>query len=137
MIGYEDGWIGEGLVLFPWPDALKRAQHAERILRGRFELTHEEIDDLDISYLGINTLGGSTAPDPSCELNEVGLRVAVRTRTQLAADAVRRECTHLWTMGPVGTSFGVPFRPRRVISLWPTLVPREFVNTTTRVEQMA
>lgn len=130
MIGYEDGWIGEGIVLFPWPDALERAQQAERILRGRFESTGVAIDELDISYLGVNTLGGTTAAMPECELNEVGLRVAARTRTRDAADAVRRECTHLWTMGPVGTAFGVPFRPRNVISLWPTLVPRATAKST-------
>jgi hypothetical protein len=136
IIGYEDGWIGEGLVLFPWPDALQRAQHAERILRGRFDRIGVEIDELEISYVGINTLGGTTAPEPLCDLNEVGIRVAVRTRTEFAADAVRRECTHLWTMGPVGTAFGVPFRPRRVISVWPTLVPRDFVKISTRVEDV-
>lgn len=137
MIGYEDGWIGEGLVLFPWPDALERAQYAERIIRGRFEATGVRIDELDISYVGANTLGGTTSPWPSGQMNEVGLRVAARTRSREDADAVRRECTHLWTMGPVGTAFGVPFKPRRVISLWPTLVPRDLVKTTTRVEVVA
>jgi hypothetical protein len=43
----------------------------------------------------------------------------------------------LWTMGPVGTAFGVPFRPRRVISLWPTLVPRDAVGTTVRLEEVS
>ena len=137
MIGYEDGWIGEGLVLFPWPDALERAKHAERILRGRFELTGVPIDELDISYVGINTLGGETAAPPPADLNEVGLRVAARTRSLEDADAVRRECTHLWTMGPVGTAFGVPFKPRRVISLWPTLVSRDTVHTSVRIEEVA
>jgi hypothetical protein len=133
MIGFEDGWIGEGLVLFPWPDALERARRGEEILRGRFRETGVEMDELDISYIGVNTLGGVTAPEPDGQLNEVGLRVAARTRTKDAADAVRRECTHLWTMGPVGTAFGVPFRPRPVISLWPTLVPRDVVRETASV----
>lgn len=137
MIGFEDGWIGEGLVLFPWPDALERAKRAEEIVRGRFAETGVEMDELDVTFLGVNTLGGTTSPEPSSELNEVGLRVAARTRTREAADAVRRECTHLWTMGPVGTSFGVPFRPRPVISLWPTLVPRDVVRETVSVVDIA
>jgi hypothetical protein len=138
MIGYEDGWIGEGIVLFPWPDALERARHAERILRGRFELTGVRIDELDISYIGINALGGTAElAAPAGEVNEIGLRVAARTRTREDADAVRRECTHLWTMGPVGTAFGVPFRPRRVISLWPTLVPRAVVRSRVDVAGVA
>ena len=137
MIGFEDGWIGEGLVLFPWPDPHERAQRAEEILRGRFRETGAEIEELDITYLGVNTLGGATSPEPTGEMNEVGLRVAARTRTRDAADAVRRECTHLWVMGPVGTAFGVPFRPRPVISLWPTLVPRDVVRETTSVVDIA
>ena len=128
-IGYDDGYIGEGLLLFPWPKALERAQRAEEVIRARFAKIGVAIDELDISYVGVNTLGGYTAPAASGELNEVGLRIAARTRTADDADAVRREGTHLWTLGPVGTAFGVPFKPRKVVSLWPTLVPRALVPT--------
>jgi hypothetical protein len=33
-------------------------------------------------------------------------------------------------------AFGVPLRPREVIALWPTLVPRDLVPTTVRVEEV-
>jgi hypothetical protein len=33
-------------------------------------------------------------------------------------------------MGPGGTSFGTPMKPRPVVSLWPTLIPRELVKQT-------
>ena len=39
--------------------------------------------------------------------------------------------THLWTMGPVGSSIGVPARVRPVVSLWPTLIPWEAVTPWT------
>jgi len=136
-IGYDDGYIGEGLLLFPWPKALERAQRAEEVIRARFAKIGVAIDELDISYVGVNTLGGYTAPAASGELNEVGLRIAARTRTADDADAVRRECTHLWTLGPVGTAFGVPFKPRKVVSLWPTLVPRELVATHLTMKEVS
>lgn len=137
QIGYEDGYIGEGLLLFPWPHALQRAQRAEEVIRARFAKIGVPIEELDISYVGVNTLGGHTAPPVTGEMNEVGLRVAARTRTAEDADAVRRECTHLWTLGPVGTAFGVPFKPRKVVSLWPTLVPRELVRTNLSIKEVS
>jgi hypothetical protein len=73
---------------------------------------------------------------PEMELNEVGLRIAAKVRTREQADLVRREATHLWTLGGVGTAFGVPFRPRPVVSLWPTLVPRDAVDIKVTIEEI-
>jgi len=64
------------------------------------------------------------------QCNEVGLRCAVRTRTAEEAEKVRRAGAHLWIMGPGGTSLGTPMKPRPVVSLWPTLIPRERVKQT-------
>ena len=58
---------------------------------------------------------------------------AVRTGTAEEADKVRRAGSHLWIMGPGGTSFGTPMKPRPVISLWPTLIPRSFVDQKTEI----
>ena len=35
-IGYRDGFIGEGLAFFPWPDALEKAKWADKWVRERF-----------------------------------------------------------------------------------------------------
>lgn len=73
-------------------------------------------------------LHGPAAPWPATdELNEVGLRVAVKTTTRDEAEKVRRACSQMWIMGPGGTSFGAPMKPRPTLALWPTLVPRELV----------
>jgi hypothetical protein len=133
LIGYQDGWIAEGLLLFSWPDALAKAHRSEDIVRKRLKLLGVEPEELRFDYLGINTLHGSTAPLPSGELNEVGLRLAAKCRTQAEADVVRREATHLWTLGGAGTAFGVPFKPRPVIAAWPTLIPRDALKIETQV----
>ncbi len=128
LIGYADGWIGEGLLMFPWPRAFARARKARATLLERFERLGLEARDIEFSYVGINSLHGPAAPLPEADdLNEVGLRVAVRTGTREEAEKVRRACSQLWIMGPGGTSFGVPMKPRPVVSLWPTFVPRELV----------
>lgn len=136
LVGYADGWIGEGLLMFPWPHALARARKAEQTLRERFGRLGLEAQQVEFSLLGINALHGPAAPFPAAdELNEVGLRVAVRTRTREQADKVRRACSQLWIMGPGGTSFGVPMKPRPVVSLWPTFVPRDLVPHRVEVMQ--
>jgi hypothetical protein len=39
----------------------------------------------------------------------------------------------MWIMGPGGTAFGVPMKPRPVVSLWPTFIPRELVPWKTEI----
>lgn len=133
VIGYEDGWIGEGMLFFPWPNAFARAQKARETMLERFERLGLKSDEIQFDYIGVNMLHGPAAPLNGDELNEVGLRVAVRTRTKDEAEKVRRACAHMWIMGPGGTSFGTPMKPRPVVSLWPTLVPRELVRQTVTV----
>ncbi len=130
QIGYEDGWIGEGQIFFSWPDAYEKAKQAERVIRERFEIVKLDAQEIHFDYIGVNMLHGCVAPEPNYEINEVGLRVAARTKTIEEAQKVGREATHIWTLGGVGTAYGIPYRPRPVITLWPTLVPRSEVKTT-------
>lgn len=137
VVGYQDGWIGESLAFFPWPNAYDRALKAKETMLERFERMGLAADQIHFDFVGLNTLHGPAAPAPNPtlanELPEVGLRCAVRTRTAEEADKVRRAGSHLWIMGPGGTSFGTPIKPRPVISLWPTLIPRSFVEQKTQI----
>lgn len=136
QIGFKDGFIGEGMILLPWPDAYAKACQAEEIVRGRLKLLGVQPEDLRFDYVGINALHGQAAPAPACELNEVGLRVAAKCRTYDDAEKVRREVTHLWTLGGLGASFGTPTPVRQVIALWPTLIPREEVPTSFIIKEV-
>lgn len=127
-IGFKDGYIGEGLAFFPWPNALEKAQWAEKWIRERFKGLGVQFEELRIDYVGVNMLHGEAAPVVDKDYNEVGLRIAGKTKTKEEAEVVRREATHLWTMGPIGASFGIPLNVRSVVALWPTLVPRDAVK---------
>jgi len=129
IIAYEDGFIGEGMVLFPWPDAYEKAKRAEQIIRERFKIVKLDAEEVHIDYVGINMMHGATAPEPEYEPNEVGLRVVAKTKARGEAEKVRREVTHLWTIAPIGAHMGPPTAPRPVVSLWPTLIPREEIAT--------
>lgn len=137
VIGYTDGWIGESIAFFPWPQAYERAQKAKQTTLERFERMGLKAEQIHFDFIGINTLHGPAAPLPTTEqaahLNEVGLRVAVKTDSMEEADKVRRAGANLWIMGPGGTSFGAPIKPRPVVALWPTLIPREFVKQRVEV----
>ncbi len=133
VIGYQDGWVGEGQLFFPWPDALGRAAKARESLLERFERMGLQPDAMQFDLIGVNCLHGPAAPEPPADLNEVGLRVAVRAATREEAEKVRRACSQLWIMGPGGTAFGTPLKPRPVVSLWPTLVPRELVRQSVEI----
>jgi hypothetical protein len=131
-IGYRDGWVGEGTLLFSWPDALDKARRGEQIIRNRLELLGVEPLELEFGYLGVNALHGPVAPEPG-EMNEVGLRVAGKCRTREDAEAIKREATHLWTLGGIGTGYSSPAQPRGSVALWPTLVPRKYFQINTSV----
>ncbi len=137
VIGYQDGWIGESLAFFPWPYAYDRALKARQSMLERFERMGLQAEQVHFDFVGLNTLHGPAAPLPernaANELNEVGLRCAVKTKTIEEAEKVRRAGSHLWIMGPGGTSFGAPIKPRPVVSLWPTLIPREFVQARAQI----
>lgn len=137
VIGYQDGWIGESLAFFPWPYAYDRALKAKQSMLERFERMGLQAEQIQFDFVGLNTLHGPAAPMPernaANELNEIGLRCAVKTKTIEEAEKVRRAGSHLWIMGPGGTSFGTPIKPRPVVSLWPTLIPRAFVHARTEI----
>ncbi len=135
-IGFRDGYIGEGLAFFPWPNALEKAQWAEKWVRERFRVLGVRFDDFRIDLVGVNMLHGEAAPVKDMDYNEVGLRIAGKTKTREEAEVVRREATHLWTMGPIGASFGVPLNVRGVVALWPSLVPRDAVRAESRLMEV-
>lgn len=128
-IGVEEGFQTEAILIYPWPDAYAKACRAGELFRKRLDYLGIHPTEIMIDYIGVNTLHGSTAPSPNPNINEVGLRIAAKTRTFAEADAIRRAVTPMWTMGPMGAACGLPSatRPHKVIGLWPTLVPREFV----------
>jgi hypothetical protein len=137
QIGYTDGWIAESRILIPWPDTLAKADVCEEIVRRRLDIIGVAPRELRFDRVGIDALGGSLVRRPRTDPEEIELRVAARVETRAEADAVRRELTHVTTVGPVGTAFGAQIRAREVIALWPTLVPRDLVPTSVHVEEVS
>ena len=128
-IGYSDGWLGEAVIRYAWPQAMKKARKAEEIITRQFADLGLSFDEMITEYIGYNSLSGPLAWGDGGDLNEVGLRIAVRTRNKVDAARMPRLLPPLALNGPPTASGagGMP-RPRELMGLWSALVPREEVE---------
>jgi hypothetical protein len=127
-IGYRDGYIGQVLAFYAWPEALAKARRAEEILRERFQMRALEVDDIKFDYIGFNSLHGTLSPEPEFELNEVCLRTTIKSPRESDIAEVIREVYALDLSGPAAQTGVVHLPTREMIAMWPTLIPREEIK---------
>ena len=136
LLGYADGWMGEGYISFGWPKAYSKAKRAAEIVLKRLEMQGIQPEETRVEYIGINSLWGALAPEPVDEdaINEVRLRIAIRTHHKAACEVLAREFPPLLLSGPPTASAvaGTP-APRELLGLWSTLIPRELVEPGVRI----
>jgi hypothetical protein len=132
-ISYAYGWKAIGSLVYSWPQALEKAQAADRIVRERLSQLGLEFEEIYTEFFGVNACHGPAAPsnpDPP----EVQVRIGVRGADRKAVDRFTRELIPLVLSGPpTATGFGEG-RPavREVVAYWPALIPRDQIET--RVE---
>jgi len=127
--------MGSTVVGFCWPDAWRKAEATAAMVRRALEEQSMAVDDFHVEYLGLDTFLGPHADRSRLEeLNEVWLRVAIRTRDRRVADGLGRQFPWLALSGPpyMGGFHGVT-PASRLLGLWPALVPREEVERQVRV----
>lgn len=122
------------MVGFSWPDAYQKAEATARIVQEVLAAQHEAAEDFHVEYLGLNTfLGPHANLSQRDDLNEVWLRVAIRTQDKRVADSLGRQFPWLALSGPpfMGGVHGIT-PASQALGLWPTLVKRDLVES--RVE---
>src|SRR5262249_40323322 len=77
-IRYSSGFKSVGSVVYGWPDAYKKAQAADRILRKRLDRLELKFEQVLTEFVGASATHGLLAGEPSSDLAEVQLRVGVR-----------------------------------------------------------
>ena len=136
-IGYHAGYKVVTYLSYAWPDAYEKAQMAADILMKKMKRKGLQYEDLLISYLGLNALHLNVSnmdPDLVKNLNEVVLRIAIRTNTKAEAAKIVPEIAPMQLNGPPGASFFAGrSKIQDVIGLWPTLIPRDAVNLTSNI----
>jgi hypothetical protein len=131
VVGYHDGWIGEGEVGYAGPNALSRARLAESIVRERLQMRGFTYPEMRVDYIGMSSLHGMGDGRP--EPYELRLRIAARSPDRKAAQAVGFEVRTLHVNGPAGGGGGSNAL-REVLGVKSLLLPRELVKTEVVVE---
>jgi hypothetical protein len=136
IIGYQNGWMGQGVMGYAWPDALLKAKKADQIIRKQLAMVGVKAEEILTEYIGWNAIHGPTVPAPNEELPEVYMRIAIRTATREEAERLWRFIPYLGLNGPpfIGGGAGASTRARELLGTWPTLVPREEVLPQVRVQ---
>jgi hypothetical protein len=128
IIGYQNGWMGQGAMGYTWPDALLKAKKADQIIRKQLALVGVAAEEILTEYIGWNSIHGPTVPEPPEDAPEVFMRIAIRTATREEAERLWRFIPYLGLNGPpfIGGTTGAA-RARQLLGTWPTLVPRREV----------
>lgn len=136
-MAYFDGYYAVGTLTYGWPDALEKAQAADKIMRQRLKDLGFEYGEFNTEFLGYNSCHGPLSPKPA-ELNEVVLRVAVRSKDYEAVDAFGRQLVPLVLTGPptvTGFGSGRP-KPQEVVAYWPSLIKKSLVRPEVEVVEL-
>jgi hypothetical protein len=132
VVGYTDGYIGEGEVSFGGIDAVARAKMAAETVRERLEMQGRVFEDYRVDLIGMSSLHGAVDSRP--EPYEVRLRVAARAKDRKAAEAVGFEVRSMHMHGPGGAGGGKGPMVREVLAVKSLLLPRELVRTEVVME---
>jgi hypothetical protein len=133
-IAYRAGFKAVGTLVYTWPDALEKAQLADRVLRERLDRLGLTFDRVLTEYVGASATHGplaGTHPD----LPEVQLRFGVRGPDRAAVERFTREIAPLVLNGPPSVTGFAGGRPKveEIVAYWPALIDKRVVATAVEV----
>ena len=136
-IAYFYGYKAVGTLVYAWPDALAKAQAADRILRQRLQDLKLEFDAIHTEFVGANATHGPLALKglDADALPEVQLRVGVRSPDEARVDRFTREIAPLILNGPpsvTGFAGGRP-KPEEIVAYWPALIDKTLVKPVVEI----
>ena len=133
IAGYLDGWLGQALIGYSWPDAVRKARHAATLIDRLAARAGLEPLEQVTELIGVDSLHGDAAPET--DANEVVLRVAARFATEAEAKRFPRVAMPLALNGPPFIGGGAaPQQARALLGVWPALIDRALVEDAVRVE---
>ena len=138
-IAYFYGYKAVGTLVYAWPDALKKAQAADRILRQRLKDLNLQFEAIHTEFVGANATHGAlalNALDPA-QIPEVQLRIGVRAPDKAPVDRFTREIAPLILNGPpsvTGFAGGRP-KPEEIVAYWPALIDKRMVEPCVELVQ--
>jgi hypothetical protein len=135
-ISYHAGYKATGTLVYSWPDAIRKAEMAARVLFERLDRAGYKYDATRTEFVGWNSTHGHLAGPASDDQPEVELRVGVRSTDKKAVEAFTRELAPLILTGPPSVTGFAGGRPRvqDIVAYWPALIDRNEIEPQLRVE---
>lgn len=151
-IAYTGGWKSVGTLVYSWPDALEKAQAADRILRERLDNLGLKFDTILTEFVGVNAthgeLGtrtslsasnGSTHADKDVrvppDIPEVQFRIGVRGQNKAYVERFTKEIAPLILTGPPAVTGFAGGRPKveEIMAYFPALIPKSLIETKVEI----
>ena len=135
-VSYSDGYKATGTLVYSWPDAVEKAQAADRVLRERLDRMGLKFDEVLTEYVGWNATHGPLAGPPPADLAEVTVRWSVRGPDFAAVDRFTKEIAPLVLAGPPSVTGFAGGRPKvqEIVAYWPALIPKTEIEPFLRVD---
>ena len=129
-VAYRAGFKAVGTLVYAWPDALEKAQLADRILRERLDRLGLRFEHILSEFVGASATHGALAGDQS-SAPEVQLRFGVRGQDRAAVERFTREIAPLVLNGPPSVTGFAGGRPKveEIVAYWPALIDKSVVKT--------
>ncbi|MFP5109453.1 acyclic terpene utilization AtuA family protein [Neobacillus sp. C211] len=137
LMGYENGWAGDGMMGYSWPHALEKAKKAEEILRKQMKRLGIKTEEIHSSYMGYNSLHGPLAHEVDSDLlNEIYLYFAIRTKEKTDVLKFGKLLSPLAVNGPPfgGGGLGKGGKPRQLLGMYSCLIDRDVIEKDVTVE---
>jgi hypothetical protein len=133
-IAYRAGFKAVGTLVYAWPDAVEKAQLADRVLRERLDAMGLRFDQLHTEFVGVSAAHGPLSAATG-EAPEVQWRVGVRSSDRTAVERFTREIAPLVLNGPPMVTGFAGGRPKveEIVAYWPALVDKTVVRTAVEI----
>ena len=129
-IAYRSGFKAVGTLVYAWPDALEKAEVADRVLRARLDRLGLRFDKVLTEFVGANATHGPLTPMKDLDPPEVQLRVGVRSENRATVERFTRELAPLVLNGPPSVTGFAGGRPKteEIVAYWPALIDKSVIR---------
>jgi hypothetical protein len=133
-IAYRAGFKAVGSLVYSWPDAMEKAQLADRVLRERLDTLGLKFDQVLSEFVGATSTHGPLAGDGR-DAPEVQYRIGVRGNDRAAVERFTREIAPLVLNGPPSVTGFAGGRPKveEIVAYWPALLDKRAVSTAVTI----
>jgi len=133
-MSYFKGYKSSGQLTVSGPDALDKAKLASEIIWEKLRSLGIKYDENLTEYLGLSSCQETIYKMPDY-INEVVLRLGVKSFSYNDVSRFTKELSPLITSGPPGITGFASGRPKihEIVAYWPTLIDKNKINTVVTI----